>query len=134
LQKEKKEWKKSDRLLRSIGHLWKCCKMKSKHPVLKRGKSAEKQREKESGGWVGGSVLILLVCLCINYPELRTLLGRGAARSRITGFIITCCRLLITENYERSRLGGDGGRRRGGWMLERKAPLSDLCFQLISVN
>jgi len=51
---------------------------------------------------VGSSVLILLVCLCINYPELRTLPGRGAARSRITGFIITCCRLLITENYERS--------------------------------
>lgn len=51
---------------------------------------------------MGSSVLILLVCLCINYPELRTLPGRGAARSRITGFIITCCRLLITENYERS--------------------------------
>lgn len=55
---------------------------------------------------MGRSILILLVCLCINYPELRTLLDRGAARrrarNRITGFIITCCRLLITENYERS--------------------------------
>lgn len=70
---------------------------------------------------MGSSVLILLVCLCINYPELRTLPGRGAARSRITGFIITCCRLLITENYERSAGVGwvvmaddtaDGGVRR----------------------
>lgn len=91
---------------------------------------------------MGSSVLILLVCLCINYPELRTLPGRGAARSRITGFIITCCRLLITENYERSGGVGwvvmaDGTVDRGGndgRMLGRKAPLSDLCFQLISVN
>lgn len=90
-------------------------------------------------------VLILLVCLCINYPELRTLLGRGAARSRITDFIITCCRLLITENYERS--AGVGwvvmadaivGVRRPGWMLGKEStPPSRaeyLCFQLISVN
>lgn len=72
------------------------------------------------GRWVGSSVLILLVCLCINYPELRTLPGRGAARSRITGFIITCCRLLITENYEQSAGVGwvvmaDGGATDCGW-------------------
>jgi len=82
---------------------------------------------------VGSSVLILLVCFCINYPELRTLPGRGAARCRITGFIITCCRLLITENYERSAGVGwvvmadgtvDEGRRTDA---EKKSTPSQIC-------
>lgn len=95
---------------------------------------------------MGSSVLILLVCLCINYPELRTLPGRAQPDYWLYYYLLQIINYRELRAKRGSRLGGDGGRywwlgeegRWGGGEREttdgRKAPLSDLCFQLISVN
>lgn len=83
---------------------------------IKKGEKYEETTRERAvrwvGGWVGSSVLILLVCLCINYPELRTL-RRAQPDYWLYYYLLQIINYRELRAKRGSRLGGDGGRYRG---------------------